>query len=150
MSKATATDAKRSHIRARSRARRLAMQGLYQWQLTGQPVQDIIGQQRESSEYATVDEEHYRRLIRTVCEQSERLDDLLSPMLDRPGEQLDPIERAVLWCAIVEFEQCPDIPYRVVINEAVEMTKRFGGSDGHRFVNGVLDKLVPQLRTSGL
>jgi N utilization substance protein B len=150
MSGANAADAKRSHIRARSRARRLAMQGLYQWQLTAQPVQDIMAQQRAGDEYRTVDEEHYRRLIRTGCDESDRLDAVLAPFLDRPGEQLDPVERAILWCAVIEFEQCLDIPFRVVINEAVEIAKRFGGTDGHRFVNGVLDKLAPQLRDNGL
>lgn len=150
MSRAGAADARRAHIRARSRARRLAMQGLYQWQLTGQLVQDIIGQQREADEFRGVDEEHYRRLIRTGVSEHERLDAVLAPVLDRPADQLDPIERAILWCAIIELEQCLDIPFRVVINEAVEIARRFGGTDGHRFVNGVLDKLARTIRTSGM
>ncbi|MFK7886668.1 MAG: transcription antitermination factor NusB [Gammaproteobacteria bacterium] len=145
-----ADDAKRAMVRARSRARRLAMQGLYQWQMTGQPVQDILAQQKDSDEYKTVDVEHYRLLLKSAVEERERLDTLVEPALDRPSDQLDPIERAILWCALVEFEKCIDVPFRVVINEAVEMTKRFGGTDGHRFVNGVLDKLAPQLRPSGL
>lgn len=144
-----ALDAKRAHVRARSRARRLAMQGLYQWQLTEQPVQDIMAQQKLGNEYPTVDPEHYRLLIRTATKERERLDELLSPALNIPEDQLDPIERAVMWCAIIEFEQCMDVPYRVVINEAVEVAKRFGGTDGHRFVNGVLDRLATQLRPGG-
>ncbi len=147
---AAAADAKRALVRARSRARRLAMQGLYQWQMTGQPVQDILAQQKAGEEYKTVDADHYRLLLKTAIEQSERLNELVLPALDRPADQLDPIERAILWCALIEFEKCIDVPFRVVINEAVEMTKRFGGTDGHRFVNGVLDKLAPQLRPSGL
>lgn len=147
---AAAGDAKRAMVRARSRARRLAMQGLYQWQMTGQPVQDILAQQKDSDEYKTVDVEHYRLLLKTAVADSERLNELVAPALDRPSDQLDPIERAILWCALIEFEQCIDVPFRVVINEAVEMTKRFGGTDGHRFVNGVLDKLAPALRPSGM
>ena len=146
----SAVDAKRSMIRKRSWARRLAMQGLYQWQMTDQPVQDIMAQQKDSDEYVTADADHYRLLMRAATADRERLDALLGPALDRPAEQLDPIERAVLWCAIIEFEQCIDVPFRVVINEAVEVAKRFGGTDGHRFVNGVLDKLAATLRPSGL
>jgi len=148
--RASASDAKRALVRARSRARRLAMQGLYQWQMTNQPVQDILAQQKDSDEYKTVDVEHYRLLLKSAVADRERLDALVEPALDRPSDQLDPIERAVLWCALIEFEKCIDVPFRVVINEAVEMTKRFGGTDGYRFVNGVLDKLAPQLRPSGL
>lgn len=142
-------DAKRAHVRARSRARRLAMQGLYQWQLTQQPVQDIMAQQKLGNEYPTVDPEHYRLLLRTGTQDSARLNDVMRPALNIAEDQLDPIERAIMWCAIVEFEQCPDVPFRVVINEAVEVAKRFGGTDGHRFVNGVLDRLAPTLRPSG-
>lgn len=145
-----AGDNKRAMIRKRSRARRLAMQGLYQWQMTGQPVQDIMAQQKDSDEYPTADPDHYRLLMRSATADRERLDTLLGPALDRPADQLDPIERAVMWCAIIEFEQCIDVPFRVVINEAVEVAKRFGGTDGHRFVNGVLDKLAATLRPSGL
>ncbi|MFK8015558.1 MAG: transcription antitermination factor NusB [Gammaproteobacteria bacterium] len=147
---ASAAEAKRAHVRQRSRARRLAMQGLYQWQMTEQPVQDIMAQQKEGNEYPTVDPEHYRLLMRAATKDRARLDTLLAPALDRPADQLDPIERAIIWCAIIEFEQCIDVPFRVVINEAVEVAKRFGGTDGHRFVNGVLDKLAASLRPSGL
>lgn len=145
-----AGEAKRQHVRQRSRARRLAMQGLYQWQMTDQPVQDIMAQQKGGDEYPTVDPDHYRLLMRSATSDRARLDTLLAPALDRPADQLDPIERAVIWCAIIEFEQCIDVPFRVVINEAVEVTKRFGGTDGYRFVNGVLDKLAATLRPSGM
>lgn len=132
---------KRALVRKRSRARRLAMQGLYQWQLTGQHVKDIMAQQRESDEYADVDPEHYRLLMTGVCERHEALDARLAEALDRPAEQLDPVEHAILWCALLEFDACPESPTAVVINEAVELAKRFGATDGHKFVNGVLDTL---------
>ncbi|MEM6639299.1 MAG: transcription antitermination factor NusB [Pseudomonadota bacterium] len=137
-------------IRARSRARRLAMQGLYQWQLTGHEPGELLAQQRDTDEFRSVDPEYHERLLRTAIQKASHFDSLLSPVLDRPADQLDPIERAVLFCALVEFEDCLEVPFRVVINEAVDITKRFGGTDGHRFVNGVLDKLAPTLRPAGL
>lgn len=126
------------------------MQGLYQWQITGHDVNELLAQQRAGDEFRTVDAEHYERLLTTAIAKSEHFDALLAPVLDRPADQLDPIERAVLFCALVEFEDCLEVPFRVVINEAVDITKRFGGTDGHRFVNGVLDKLAPTLRPAGL
>ena len=150
MNAASGRHDKRAYVRARSRARRLAMQGLYQWQLTQHGVDELLAQQRDSDEFRTVDEEHYERLLRTAIQRAEHFDALLSPVLDRPADQLDPIERAVLMCALVELEDCLDVPYRVVINEAIDIAKRFGGTDGHRFVNGVLDKLAPSLRPAGL
>lgn len=126
------------------------MQGIYQWQISGHDVTELMAQQRDGDEYRTVDAEHYERLLTTAIDKSEHFDALLAPVLDRPADQLDPIERAVLFCALVELEDCLDVPFRVVINEAVDITKRFGGTDGHRFVNGVLDKLAPTLRPAGL
>ncbi|MEO1574840.1 MAG: transcription antitermination factor NusB [Pseudomonadota bacterium] len=150
MSTASGQRDKRAHIRERSRARRLAMQGLYQWQMTGHDVNELLAQQRAGDEFRTVDAEHYERLLTTAIAKADHMDELLAPVLDRPADQLDPIERAVLFCALVEFEDCLEVPFRVVINEAVDITKRFGGTDGHRFVNGVLDKLAPTLRPAGL
>ena len=150
MSAASGKHDKRKHIRERSRARRLAMQGLYQWQISGHDVNDLLAQQRDSDEFRTVDPEYYERLLTTAISKAEHFDALLAPVLDRPADQLDPIERAELFCALVEFEDCLEVPFRVVINEAVDITKRFGGTDGHRFVNGVLDKLAPSLRPAGL
>lgn len=141
---------KRAHVRARSRARRLAMQGLYQWQISGHDVGELMAQQKDGDEYRTVDPEHYEQLLTSAIKNAPEFDVLLQPVLDRPADQLDPIERAVLLCALVELKDCLDVPFRVVINEAVDMAKRFGGTDGHRFVNGVLDKVAPELRPAGM
>ena len=133
---------KRALIRARSRARRLAMQGLYQWQLTAQPVKDIIGQLRTSNEYDGVDPEYFSMLMNSVGDERERLDELLAASLDRPPEQLDPVTQAILWCATIEIHDRPDIPTAVAINEAVELARRFGPEDGYKFVNAVLDNMA--------
>lgn len=137
---------KRAFVRARSRARRLAMQGLYQWQLTAQDVKDIMAQQRDSEEYAGADADHYRRLMQSAVAGHEELDSQLATALDRPVVQLDPVEHAIFWCALVELNDCPETPFRVVINEAVQLAKRFGATDGHKYVNGVLDKLAAARR----
>lgn len=141
--------AKREFVRARSRSRRLAMQGLYQWQLTGQPVQDILAQLRSNDEAAQVDDEYFAMLLKTGIAAHEEFDVLIADASDRLPTGLDPVERAILWCGLVELTRVVDVPYRVAINEAVELARRFGAEDGHKFVNAVLDRVAREQRDGG-
>jgi transcription antitermination protein NusB len=131
---------------ARRRSRELATQGLYQWLLSGAPGGEIDAQLRGAQGFDKADHEHLEALLHGVIREVEPLSADLTPCLDRPIDQLSPVERAVLLVAAFELKHHLDIPYRVVINEAVELTKTFGGADGYKYVNGVLDKLSAQLR----
>ena len=131
---------------ARRRSRELATQGLYQWLLSGAPGGEIDAQLRGAQGFDKADHEHLDALLHGVIRDSEALSADLTPCLDRPIDQLSPVERAVLLVAAFELKNQVDIPYRVVINEAVELAKTFGGADGYKYVNGVLDKLGAQLR----
>ena len=130
----------------RRKARELAVQGLYQRQLTGDPVETIEAQLREHEEFDKIDGEHFSAILHGAINDAINLENKLRPCLDRPMEELSPVERAVLLVATYEFVHHLEIPYRVVINEAIELAKCFGGTDGYKYVNGVLDKLAPQLR----
>ena len=132
--------------KSRRKAREFAVQGLYQWKLTGADAGVILGQLREEKEYPKIDDEHLAVLLRGVIAQAQELDALIGPFLDRPAADLSPVEHAILLLAAYEMKHHPEIPYRVVINEAVELAKTYGGTDGHKFVNGVLDKLAAQVR----
>jgi len=131
---------------ARRRSRELATQGLYQWLLSGAPAGEIDAQLRNAQGFDKADYEHLDALLRGVISEADTLSAAIAPCLDRPIEQLSPVERAVLLVAAFELKHHVDIPYRVVINEAVELAKTFGGSDGYKYVNGVLDKLSATLR----
>ncbi len=133
---------------ARRRSRELATQGLYQWLLSGAPAGEIDAQLRGAQGFDKADHGHLDALLHGVIRENEALSADLVPCLDRPIEQLSPVERAVLLVAAFEFKHHGEIPYRVVINEAVELAKTFGGSDGYKYVNGVLDKLALQLRAT--
>jgi transcription antitermination protein NusB len=131
---------------ARRRSRELATQGLYQWLLSGAPGGEIDAQLRGAQGFDKADHEHLNALLHGVIRDVDTLTADLAPCLDRPIDQLSPVERSVLLVAAFELKHHIDIPYRVVINEAVELTKTFGGSDGYKYVNGVLDKLSAKLR----
>lgn len=131
---------------ARRRAREFAVQGVYQWQLAGSAVGDIERTLAEDEEFAGADGDYFVLLLRGTLEKVAELEQHLSTVLDRKTEELSPIERAILLLATYEFLHAPEIPYRVIINEAIELAKTFGGTDGHKYVNGVLDKLAPTLR----
>ena len=131
---------------ARRRSRELATQGLYQWLLSGSPAGEIDAQLRGAQGYDKADHEHLDAILHGVIRDAEALSTDLAPCLDRPIDQLSPVERAVLLVAAYELKNHVDIPYRVVINEAVELAKTFGGADGYKYVNGVLDKLSAKLR----
>jgi N utilization substance protein B len=134
--------------RARSIARKLAMQALYQWQLTQQTDAEIKKQFLESEDSAGVDREHFEELVSGCIAKHEELAAALKSFIDRPLDQLDPVETAILMIGMFELQQRVDIPYRVVINEAVDLTKRFGATDAHKYVNAVLDRAARELRTA--
>jgi len=133
-------------LAARSRARRRALQAVYAWQLSGTHVDGVIAQFRHEQDMQIADLEYFEGLVRGVEREHEDLDAAIAPFLDRDIERVDPIERAALRIAAYEFRHRVDVPYRVVINEAVEATKRFGSEHGHTYVNGVLDKLAAVMR----
>lgn len=133
-------------LAARSRARRRALQALYAWQVSGTPMRGIIAQFKHEQEMEIADLEYFEDLLVNIEQRREELDSALKPFLDREVDLVDPIERAVLRLGAYELIHRPDVPYRVVINEAIETTKRFGADFGHTYVNGVLDKLAAQSR----
>jgi len=130
----------------RKKARRYAIQGIYQWHLSGNPIKDIELQFLESINAKKVDIEYFQEILINTLTSITEIDDLLKPILDRDLEEVNPVELAVLRLASYELNSRLDVPYKVVINEALELTKTFGASEGHKFVNGVLDKLARQLR----
>ncbi len=130
----------------RSWARRCAAQALYQWQVTGQEPAAIIQQFLADQDLPKADPDYFRELAQQVPAQAALIDAALEPFLDRPLAQVDPVERAILRIGGYELMQRPEIAYRIVINEAVELAKLFGAEQGHRFVNGVLDKLAQTVR----
>lgn len=132
--------------RARSIARKLAMQALYQWQLTKQPAVEIKRQFLESEDSAGADREHFTELLTGCIEGHDEITSALTPFVDRPIEQLDPVEAAILMIGMFELRQRVDIPYRVVINEGVDLCKRFGATDAHKYVNAVLDRAAREIR----
>ncbi len=130
----------------RHRARELALQGIYQWRITAGDESKIEKQIHAEKNLGRYDKELFSKLLRGALSQHADIEALISPHLDRPLAELSPVEFAVLLLGTFELAQHIEVPYKVVINEAVELTKTFGGTDGHKFVNGVLDKLAPQLR----
>ena len=131
---------------ARSRARRRALQAIYAWQLSGNPVARVIDEFRHEQDMEIADLDYFEGLLRGVEAHLAELDAGLAPHVDRDIAQVDPIERAALRLGAYELKHRVDVPYRVVINEAIESTKRFGAEHGHTYVNGVLDKLAAQWR----
>ena len=131
---------------ARSRARRRALQALYAWQMSNSPIDKVIEQFRSEQDMEIADLEYFEALVRGVEQHTDELDAVLSKFIDRTMAQVDPIERAVLRIAGFELRFRPDVPYRVVINEAIETTKRFGAEHGHTYVNGVLDRAAGEWR----
>lgn len=130
----------------RHRARELAMQGIYQWRLSGEDIAAIEQMTRDEKSLGRYDSEFYSDLLRGVLNRIETLTAAIEPQIDRAVGELSPVEYAVLLLGTYELAHHPETPYRVIINEAVELAKTFGGSDGHKFVNGVLDKLAVSIR----
>ncbi len=133
---------------ARRRAREFALQGVYQWLLSGSDIAPIEDQTAHTTGFEQADAVLFKTLLRGTIGSANALEAHFSPFLDRRVAQLSPIERAVLLLATYELSEQIEVPYKVVINEAIELTKSYGGTDGHRFVNGVLDKVAGQLRAT--
>lgn len=131
---------------ARRKARKLAVQAIYSWQLSDNSMSDIEAQFLTDNDTSKIDVDYFLILVRGVAGQVKSLDEAVSPFLDRPLKDLDQVERAVLRLAAFELRERLDVPYKVAINEAIELAKSFGADDSHRFVNGVLDKAIDSLR----
>jgi transcription antitermination protein NusB len=132
----------------RSVARKLALQALYRWQLNAGPWQEVVHEFDQAEDMARADGGYFRTLVEGVWRSRDELDARLATFADREPRLLDPIERAVLLIALYELTALPEVPYRVAINEAVTLAKRFGATDGHKFVNAVLDRAARALRPS--
>ncbi len=130
----------------RRRAREFALQGLYQWQLAGHDTAAIEAHMTQVTGFDKSDPPFFQTLLRGVVRDADALRAEIEPYLDRPFGELSPVERAILLLAAFELATQIDTPYRVVLNEAVELAKDYGGTDGYKYVNGVLDKLAPKLR----
>ena len=130
----------------RSRAREFAVQGLYQSLVGKNQPADIDVFTRDLSGFSKADALHFDALLHGCIAQAAQADALISTRLDRPLSEISPIERVVLWIGVYEMQHCPDVPWRVVLNECVELAKEFGGTDGHKYVNAVLNGLAPELR----
>ena len=131
---------------ARRRAREFVLQGLYQWRVGGADEADVAAQIPEMDDFAKADRDFFVTTLHRVIGQQETLTALVAAYVDRPFRELSPIEACVLLMGACELANDPETPYRVIINEAIELTKSFGGTDGHRYVNGVLDKVAAAVR----
>jgi N utilization substance protein B len=137
---------KRPASSARRRAREVALQGLYQWLLSRSDGAEIEAHLQEQADFDKLDRVHLDALLHGGIREAAEIDALLARHVDRKTSLLSPVEHAVLMIGVYELQHCLDIPYRVVINEGVELAKSFGGTDGHKYVNGVLDKAAADLR----
>jgi N utilization substance protein B len=144
----TSTGARKAGSKSvRSRAREFALQALYQHLVGRNDADSIDIFTRDLAGFGKADTVHYDALMHGCIEQAADLDALILPFLDRPLEEISPIEHSVMWIGTYEFKHCLDVPWRVVINECIELAKEFGGTDGHKYVNGVLNGLASKLRS---
>ena len=143
----TSTGARKAGSKSvRSRAREFALQALYQHLVGKNDADSIDIFTRDLAGFSKADTAHYDTLMHGCIEQATDLDELILPFLDRPLAEISPIEHSVMWIGAYEFKHCLDVPWRVVINECIELAKEFGGTDGHKYVNGVLNGLASELR----
>jgi N utilization substance protein B len=133
---------------ARTRARELLVQALYQKQIAGHDWRELLAQFRDQVAYQRVDQEFFEDLLKAICKSENELSESISRFIDRPIDQLDPVEFGILLIGLYELESRIDIPYRVVINEGVNLAKRFGATDGHKYINACLDAGAQALRTT--
>ncbi|HYP83758.1 transcription antitermination factor NusB [Variovorax sp.] len=145
----TSTGARKASAKsARSRAREFALQALYQHMVGRNDAESIDSFTRDLAGFHKADAVHYDSLLHGAIAQAVELDGLIVPLLDRKLAEISPIEHAVMWIGVYEFMHCPDVPWRVVLNECIELAKEFGGTDGHKYVNAVLNGLAPTLRSA--
>ena len=143
----TGTGARKAGSKSnRSRSREFALQALYQHLIGKNAVEDIDAFTRDLAGFNKADSLHFDALLRGCVEEAAELNALIVPLLDRKLEEISPIEHGVMWIGAYEFKHCPDVPWRVVLNECIELAKEFGGTDGHKYVNAVLNGLAPVLR----
>jgi transcription antitermination protein NusB len=143
----TSTGARKAGSKSsRSRAREFALQALYQHLIGKNPVDDIDAFTRDLAGFGKSDTLHFEALLRGCVLESAELNALIEPLLDRKFAEISPVEHSVMWIGAYEFKHCLDVPWRVVLNECIELAKEFGGTDGHKYVNAVLNGLAPQLR----
>ena len=143
----TSTGARKAASKSsRARAREFALQGLYQHLVGRNALSDIESFTQDLAGFAKADHPHFDKLLQGCIGSADALDALIVPMLDRKLSEISPIERAVMWLGVFEFEHCLDVPWRVVLNEYIELAKEFGGTDGHKYVNAVLNGLAVSLR----
>ena len=138
--------ARAAHTGARSRARELIVQSLYQMQIAGTSEADLLTQFRERPDYERVDQKYFDEAFSAICRNTKKLEESIDQLADRPLSQLDPVERGILLLGIYELQEKPDVPFKVVINESVNLAKRFGAIDGHKYINAILDRAVEKLR----
>jgi transcription antitermination protein NusB len=133
---------------ARRKARKFALQAIYQWQLSGNDLTDIEQQFIDDNDFSKVDGDYFRELLYQVVANVEEIDEMIQPKLDRKFSEVNPVEKSVLRLSSYELMKRIDVPYRVVINEALELAKTFGATDGHKYVNGILDKVARETRSA--
>jgi N utilization substance protein B len=145
----TSTGARKAGSKSdRSRSREFALQGLYQSIVGGNAASDIDLFTRDLAGFSKADAVHFDALLHGSIQESAELDALITPLLDRPMAEISPVEHAVMWIGAYEMKHCLDVPWRVVINECIELAKEFGGTDGHKYVNAVMNGLAPTLRAA--
>ena len=148
-SRVTSTGARKASAKStRSRAREFALQALYQHLVGGNEPSAIDAFTRDLAGFHKADAAHYDALLHGSIAEAAELDALIVPLLDRKMAEISPVEHAVMWIGVYEFRHCPDVPWRVVLNECIELAKEFGGTDGHKYVNAVLNGLAPSLRSN--
>ena len=140
------TKKKRLNPALRRKARQMAMQALYQWELASSSLVSIEREFREDNDMQKVDVEYFSELLHQVPAMKAELDERIKPLLDRAIHELTPVELTILRLSAYELLERPEVPYRVIINEGVELAKTFGATDGHKYVNGILDKLAGEVR----
>lgn len=131
---------------ARSRARELIVQSLYQMQIAGHSESELLRQFRDRPDYERVDQKYFDEVLSAICRNTRKLEESIEKLADRPLSQLDPVERGILLLGFYELQERPDVPFKVVINESVNLARRFGAVDGHKYVNALLDRAVKELR----
>jgi N utilization substance protein B len=138
--------AKAAQTGARSRAREMIVQSLYQMQITGTEESELLSQFRDRPDYARVDQKYFDEVLSAICRNTEELEKSIDKFADRPLSQLDPVERGILLLGVYELKEKPDVPFKVVINESVNIAKRFGAIDGYKYINALLDRAVKEFR----
>lgn len=126
----------------------MIVQSLYQMQITGTSEKELLAQFHERPDYARVDQEYFDEVLKGICRSTDELEKRIDEFADRPISQLDPVERGILLLGVYELKEKPDVPFKVVINESVNIAKRFGAVDGHKYINALLDRAVKELRGS--